>query len=100
MNKTRRLVVNAMGSGLVALPVFGLTGSIAVLAADDPELNPDDPEAKALSYTHTSADANRRCGACQFYTGASGDEWGPCVIFPGKRVKASGLCTSWYARAG
>jgi len=100
VNKTRRLFVNKLGSGIATLPILGLLGSARVLAADDPQLSPDDPTAKSLNYTHASADAARRCAGCQFYSGTAGDAWGPCVIFPGKRVNANGVCNSWYARAG
>lgn len=100
MNKTRRLFVNTLGSGIAALPILGMLGSARVLAAEDPQLSPDDPAARSLNYTHESADAARRCAGCQFYTGAAGDAWGACVIFPGKRVNANGVCNSWYARAG
>ncbi len=100
MNKTRRLIVNALGSVAVALPVLSLTGSISVLAADEPKLSPDDSAAKSLNYTHASADAEKRCAGCQFYSSGKDDDWGACVIFPGTRVSASGVCDSWFARAG
>jgi len=100
MNKTRRLLLNALGSGLVAYPVVSLFASTPAQAADSPRLSPDDPSAQALNYTHESADAARACSSCQFYTGAAGDAWGPCVIFPETLVSAAGVCNSWYARAG
>jgi len=68
-----------------------------LLAANLPELSPDDAAAKSLNYTHDTA---RRCAGCQFYTGAGGEDWGRCVIFPDKLVNANGVCNSWYARAG
>lgn len=99
MNQTRRLFINALGSGAVALPWLSLLGPMRAMAADDPKLSPGDPAAISLNYRHQSADSARRCAGCQFYTGAAGDAWGPCVIFPGKRVNADGVCSSWYARA-
>jgi hypothetical protein len=100
MNKTRRLLVNAVGSGIVAFPILSLLGSTRLQAADHPKLDPDDAVAKSLNYTHESADTARRCAGCQFYTGAKGEDWGPCVIFPEKLVNANGVYNSWYARAG
>lgn len=99
MNKTRRLLIRTIGSGALALPLINFSNVGVVLAADIPKLSPDDPTAKSLEYTHASTDADKRCAGCQFYTGATGDEWGLCVIFPGKQVNARGLCKSWYAKA-
>lgn len=99
MKKSRRTFVCALGAGVVAIPLGSLAVSAQLQAADRPQLDPDDPTAKSLEYTHESQDANKRCSGCQFYTGGSGSEWGPCVIFPGKHVNAQGLCKSWYARA-
>jgi len=98
VNKTRRLIVRALGSGVIALPLGTLAFPGAAQAGDTPKLSPDDPAAKSLEYTHTSTNTDRRCAGCQFYTGATSDEWGPCVIFPGKLVNAQGLCKSWYAK--
>ncbi len=100
MNQTRRSIVKTLGSSIVAIPFLNLVGPARLLAADDPRLSPDDPAAKSLNYAHASTDAARHCSGCQFYTGVSGDDWGPCVIFPGKQVNAGGLCNSWFARAG
>ncbi|MCP4471887.1 MAG: hypothetical protein GY815_14600 [Gammaproteobacteria bacterium] len=72
----------------------------ATWAADLPKLSPDDPAAKSLMYVHESADADRRCSGCQFYSGAADADWGPCVIFPEKVVSARGACNSWYKKAG
>ena len=62
-------------------------------------LAPEDPQAKALRYTE---DASRvpeaqgnRCASCALYQGPNGSPQGPCQLFAGKDVKASGWCTSW-----
>ena len=99
MNKSRRLMVCNLGKATLAIPLVGLLQTADVLAADTPHLSPDEPAAQSLGYTHESGDNARRCAGCQFYTGAMGDEWGSCVIFPGKLVNARGLCQSWYAKA-
>ena len=98
MNNNRRSIVIALGAGTMALPIVNLLSG-GVLAADTPKLSPDDPTAKSLEYSHESSDSARRCAGCQFFTGAADEEWGPCVIFPGKLVNAGGLCKSWFAKA-
>ena len=100
MNETRRLIVRVLGgSAAMAIPLSTLIITGAAQAADTSKLSPDDPTAKSLAYTHASTDTVKRCAGCQFYTGAASDEWGPCMIFPGKLVNAQGLCKSWYAKA-
>ena len=99
MNKTRRRFVNAFAAGAVAIPFSALVSLRLAQAADIPQLNPEDPTAKSLKYTHQSADASKLCSGCQFYTGAADAEWGACVIFPQKLVSAGGTCSSWIMRA-
>lgn len=72
-------------------------------------LNDDDPQAKALAYVNdaTSVDtaaqpryeAGQACANCALFMGAEGDERGPCSIFPGRLVSATGWC-SVYAPKG
>jgi len=84
MNKTRRKFVSAIATATVAIQIIWLISPHRALAAGLPQLNPEDPAAKSLMYTHQSADA----------------EWGACVIFPKKLVSAGGICNSWFKRAG
>jgi hypothetical protein len=100
MNKRRRRFVNALASGAMVIPLSSLIASRRVQAADMAKLSPDDPAAKSLMYTHQSADANKLCSGCQFYTGTADAGWGACVIFPEKLVSAGGVCNSWFKRAG
>jgi hypothetical protein len=100
MNKTRRRFINAFATGAIAIPLSGLVSPRLAQAADMPKLNPEDPAAKSLLYTHKSTDASKLCSGCQFYTGAADAEWGACVIFPDKLVSAGGVCNSWFKRAG
>ena len=84
----------------MVIPLSGLISLRQAQAADMPKLSPDDPTAKSLMYTHQSADANKLCSGCQFYTGVTDAEWGACVIFQKKLVSAGGVCNSWFKRAG
>lgn len=99
MKNNRRAFLSVFGRGIIALPLINLTIHKPTFAAEGENLNPDDPAAKSLAYTHNSSDPSRRCGGCQFYTGAKDSSWGPCVIFPGKLVSTEGVCNSWYAKA-
>ena len=99
MNKTRRRFVSVFAAGAVVIPLSGLLALSQAQAADMPQLSPDDPAAKSLMYTHQSADANKLCSGCQFYTGAADAGWGACAIFPDKLVNAGGVCNSWFMRA-
>ena len=86
-----------LGSG-VALAVISpslLFFSREAVSSDVPRLDPDNPQAKALSYVHESPNPDNVCANCQLYTGAADSEWGPCAIFPGKQVAAGGWCSAW-----
>jgi hypothetical protein len=99
MNKTRRNFVKAFATGAMAIPLGALVSLRLAQAAEMPRLDLQDPTAKSLLYTHQSADANKLCSGCQFYTGAADAEWGACMIFQQKLVSADGVCNSWFKRA-
>lgn len=75
-----------------------------------PELDLNDPTARALGYQHDASQVDREkypqfdpshvCANCALYTGQEGAEWGPCGLFPGKAVNAGGWCTAWAPRRG
>lgn len=87
--------------------------------ASIPSLDPEDPQAKALSYTPDVTDPKQdlpasvldgaqKCSNCQLYSGTVGAEWGPCAIFsyrtdPQTRknlvVSSDGWCKGWAPRA-
>jgi len=100
VTKTRRSFLCTFGTGAIAISLSSLTRQGIVLAGETPKLDLEDPTAKALEYVHDSPDPAKLCDGCQLYTGASGSEWGPCAIFPGKLVSAGGWCKSWFAKAG
>jgi len=72
-----------------------------------PRLSEDNTQAKSLNYKHIASDVDtsknpryqegQACANCQVYQGNDGDDWGPCAIFAGKAVKATGWCTAYVA---
>ena len=95
MKKLNRRQFVSSGMALVAISPSLLLSSRNAVAADVPRLDPDDPQARALSCAHDSPRADNICANCQFYTSAADAEWGPCAIFPGKQVAAGGWCSAW-----
>ena len=81
---------------LAALSAFPILAPALLKAG---QLDPENAQAKALQYTHTSAMADKICGNCQLYTGDPAAEWGPCAIFPGQEVASAGWCTAWVQKA-
>lgn len=67
--------------------------------ADAARVAEDEPTAVALNYVHDASKATTRtindatCKSCQFFT--SDSDWGPCSIFTGREVSASGWCSAW-----
>ena len=92
---SRRQMLAITAATAVSVPVLTLTGRAR---AADAKLDPNDVQAKALSYVHESPDASKLCSNCALYTGAADAEWGPCNIFPGKQVAAAGWCSAWVAK--
>ena len=99
MNKTRRKFVSVFATGAIVVPLSGLIGAGRLQAAEVPHLDPADPAAKALGYSHQTTDAKKLCSGCQFYTGAEDAGWGPCALFPKNLVNAGGICNSWFKRS-
>jgi hypothetical protein len=86
----------AAGTALVAMSGT-LASRISVAAGHLPKVDPNEPQAKALEYTHESSKADQRCNNCQLWQGGDKD-WGGCPIFPGKEVSAKGWCKSWVKK--
>ena len=99
---SRRRLLQKVSVGLALTPLAA--GALrSAWAADLPLVTTDDPTAKALKYTTdatkaTDAKPNSKCANCQLYQGPAGSAQGPCLLFPGKAVKASGWCASWTAK--
>jgi hypothetical protein len=96
---SRRKLLGAAATAIVSIPLLNLVSRSAE-AADAPKLDPNDAQAKALSYVHQSPKAENICANCQLYTGSADASWGPCAIFPGKQVSSAGWCSAWVKRAG
>jgi hypothetical protein len=94
----RRFLKLAAGTAVASVFLGGLPRKAR--ADDLPHLSVDDPTAKALGYVEDAATtkdpkhkAGDACANCQFYSGAP-TGYGPCQLFPGKAVSATGWCIS------
>ena len=94
----RRQFLGSSAAAMALGPVI-LASTRSALAADLPRVDPQDPQAKALSYTHESPKPDNLCTNCQLYQGGAEAEWGPCAIFPGKAVAGGGWCSAWVEKA-
>ncbi len=86
----RRDFLKLSGGALIGMTL----GSVSLRASAD-QLNPADPTAAALKYTHVSPVEGAYCEGCAFIQGEAGKEWRPCAIFPGKEVAAKGWCSAY-----
>lgn len=110
VNRRQLLKLSVIGAAVI--PLSTLLANKGAQAQDLPKLEESDPAAQALGYVHDAAQtdtakfpkrasaeaANQFCKNCQLYTGADGEEWGPCSIFPGKVVNANGWCNAWVQK--
>lgn len=92
-DKSRRSLLK----GIASLPVLAVTGYQIPARAE--MLGVDDPTAQALGYVEASATDGQSCTNCALYSGAADAAAGPCAIFPGKDVSATGWCRSWNLKA-
>jgi hypothetical protein len=77
-------------------------------AADLTPLDPNDTNAKALSFvtdatkvdasTHPTYKAGQKCATCLQYQGKPTDPTAACTIFPGHSVPGPGWCQVWSQR--
>ena len=103
---SRRTFVKAGVATAALVGLAGLNPGRTLRAEGLPQLEEGNPQAQALKYVHdasTVVAADRGgegnvCETCRFYTGEPSAEWGPCSLFPGKGVKASGWCAGFVAK--
>lgn len=93
----RRKFVTLMGAGATVIPVSALVASLPSHAAD--MVDPESAQAKALQYVAESTTEGQNCINCTLYTGAEGDESGPCPLFPGAAVAGAGWCSAYVPKA-
>lgn len=95
----RRRMLQKLAMGVPFLPL-ALSRVSPSQAVDAPLLSLDSPEAKKAKYVEDATRAQgalpgSTCANCGLYQGRSGSPTGPCQIFGGKQVKATGWCSSW-----
>lgn len=93
---SRRKMLGLSAAAMIVGPA--LVTYKSALAADMPHVDPNDAQAKALTYVNESAKADANCANCQLYTGDPAADWGPCQIFPGKQVASAGWCSAWVKK--
>ena len=100
-SRSRRRFVCAGGCAALALPASLL---ISPGASAQEKLDPANPVAAALSYTHDATQSSRpsadqTCANCLHYTDEAAPEWGPCAIFLNALVARDGWCAGWVPRS-
>jgi hypothetical protein len=101
-DESRRHLLKRVSLGVALTPIAAAALRTA-WAADLPLVTEDDPTAKALKYVPDASKASgakpgSKCENCKLFQGAAGSAQGPCLLFPGKSVKATGWCSSWTAK--
>ncbi len=97
-NKRRRAVTKLLGLGaFYAIPLATVTTLLPRKSMAVTLVDPSSAEAQALQYTDSSTKENAACHLCAFYQGGQA-EYGPCPLFPGKEVKATGWCLAFVSK--
>lgn len=102
---TRRRVLKMFAGTLTCLATvrFG-----SVLATELPHLTDANPSAASLGYTEDSSSvdparfpkhsAQQRCANCKFFQATAGQQYGPCMLYPGNAVNMNGWCGGYVAK--
>jgi hypothetical protein len=101
---TRRALVTNIAIAAVAAAVLPRRASSA---AEPQRLDVKDPAALAVGYVENAEQLNVKkypsyvkgstCENCLLLQGASGANYRPCNLFPGKVVSVHGWCSGWTA---
>lgn len=102
-DQRRRTFLRYSALGIASLPLGIGVLSTQAFAQTLPRLEPSAPNAQALNYVESAAEASdhpafnqgERCDNCLFYKNANEG----CQLFPENSVAPSGWCQSWTARA-
>ena len=97
-NLNRRQFLSSTAAVVALSPTLFLTARSAA-ASDMPRVDPNDPQAKALSYVHESPKSDNNCANCQLYSSAADAAWGACPLFQGKQVAGAGWCSAWVKKS-
>lgn len=91
----------------LAIAAAGVLVYRAAPAAELKRLDVKDPDAVARGYVENAAQVNAgkypsfvkgsSCENCLLLQGASGADYRPCSLFPGKAVAVRGWCSGWTA---
>jgi hypothetical protein len=106
-SQARRRFLKLAVVGAATAPIAAALLPRFARADDTPHLDPNDPTAKALSYTEDASKAagnasfkpGSMCSNCQFFQGHEEMAYAPCQLFPGKSVNAKGWCASYSKKA-
>ncbi|MGQ7843986.1 high-potential iron-sulfur protein [Granulosicoccus sp. 3-233] len=95
----RRKFVSMLGASAAVIPVSALVASLPSRADDAPVVDPESAQAQALQYVSETEIPEQMCSNCTLYTGAEGEDKGPCPLFPGSSVMAAGWCSAYVPKA-
>ncbi len=103
-NISRRRFVAAASAVIGAASIVNLL--LRKAYADElPHLSPNDPLARALSYTEDASTTTAAthapgfaCANCNFFQGDTG-AFGACQLFQGKAVSAKGWCSGYTKKS-
>ena len=99
MTTSRRAFVGLIAAAPLAFAASRALAEAPAAACYDPASLPLSQRSRrrSVDYLDVSADPARHCGACSFFTAASG-MCGTCAILGGGPVNAGAVCSSFAAR--
>lgn len=99
MDKKRRSFITSVATTTAVVPLSALVVSLPSIADDQPMVDANSAQAKALQFVATSEKPDQKCGSCTLFQGDSGAAKGPCPLFPGNLVGAESWCSAYVPSA-
>jgi hypothetical protein len=101
MNSSRRRVLGMAAGAPLLLLGLGSSAMAADAAAcfDLASMSASEKSLRdSLAFKPVSADPNKRCGICFFFTASAGN-CGKCMALSGAAVSTTSVCASWVAKS-
>jgi len=95
----RRTITKMLGLGTVcSVPLATVSSLLPNVSSAAALVDPASEKAKGLQYTGSSETDGSSCSVCALFQGGEA-ETGPCPLFAGEEVKATGLCSAFVPKA-
>jgi hypothetical protein len=101
MTRSRRDFLGLAAGAPMAMFFAGAARAADAPVCYDPATLPfsQKSQRRSLGYVEVSADPNKHCGACAFFTASAQGGCGTCQLLGGAAVRGDAVCSSFAPKA-